>query len=186
MGVKMKIIETARLILRTWEKEDADSYFRINQDPKVTEFLHGSLTMEQVNDFIDVMNQHQDKHGYTLWATELKISGEFIGFVGLNHADFSGYFTSDTEIGWRLGSQFWGNGYATEGARAVLNYGFNEMDITEIIAFTVPANKRSIRVMEKIGMQRDLEGDFIHPRVVIDHPLSRCVLYRTQSTVVTT
>lgn len=180
MGVKMKMLETERLILRTWNEEDADSYFRINQDPKVIEFLRGPLTVEQVNNFIAVMNQHQDKHGYTLWATELKTTDEFMGFIGLNHADFADYFISDVEIAWRLGSQFWGNGYATEGAKAALNYGFNQAGIEEIIAFTVPDNKRSIRVMEKIGMQRDLDGDFAHPKVVVDHPLSQCVLYKIQ------
>lgn len=175
------IIETPRLILRTWQPKDADSYYLINQDPLVVEFLYGRLTKEQVHDFIVLMNLRQNEYGYSLWATELKMTGELIGFIGINRADFVADFTPDIEIGWRLGSKFWGNGYATEGAKASLKYGFDEIGLEEIVSFTVPANKRSIRVMEKIGMQRDLDGDFSHPKVPIDHPLSNCVLYRIRS-----
>ena len=80
------IIETERLISRTWRKDDADPYFQINQDPKVIEFLRGPLTMEQVNDFIHAVNNHGDKHGYTLWAVCLKATEELIGFIGLNYS----------------------------------------------------------------------------------------------------
>jgi len=81
-------------------------------------------------------------------------------------------------VGWRLGSRYWGNGYATEGAKASLDYGFKQCGLKEIVSFTVPANVRSIRVMEKIGLKRDLNGDFAHPKLPIDHPLSRHILYR--------
>lgn len=116
------IIETERLILRTWRKEDADPYFQINQDPKVIEFLPKALTMEQVNDFIPAVNSHQDKHGYTLWAACLKETEELMGFIGLNYTTFESDFTPAVEVGWRLGSQYWGKGYATEGAKASLEY----------------------------------------------------------------
>src|SRR5579872_5469875 len=126
----MKIIETERLILRTWKKEDVEPYFRINQDKKVIEFLGGSLTMEQINDFIPAVNRHQDELGYTLWAAELKNTKELIGYIGLNFTDFFGeygaHFTPAVEVGWRLGSQYWEHGYATEGAKAALQYGFNQ------------------------------------------------------------
>lgn len=88
------IIETERLILRTWDKEDVDPYFQINQDPKVTEFLRGPLTMAQVNDFIPMVNNHQAKHGYTVWATDLKETGELIGSIGLYYVDWESHFTS--------------------------------------------------------------------------------------------
>jgi RimJ/RimL family protein N-acetyltransferase len=178
----MKIIETERLILRTWEKEDAGPYFHINQDPKVIEFLRGPLTVEQVNDFISATNLHQDKLSYALWATEIKNTGELIGYIGLNYTDFFGeygaHFTPAVEVGWRLGSQYWGKGYATEGAKASLDYGFNKIGLKEIVSFTVPANKRSIRVMEKIGLKRDFSGDFAHPKLPADHPLLQHILYR--------
>ena len=87
------IIKTKRLILRTWKKEDANAYYQINQDPKVNELLRGPLTMEQVNDFIPAVNNHRDKHGYTLWAVELKETGELMGFIGLNYIDWKAHFT---------------------------------------------------------------------------------------------
>ena len=174
----MNIIETERLILRTWKKEDEDEYYRINQDPKVLEFLRGPLTMQQVKDFINFVNQQFEKIGYTLWAAEEKSSGKLMGFIGLDPLKWEAPFGPCVEIGWRLGSEFWGKGYATEGAKAALDYGFNKCGLNEIVSFTVPANIRSLRIMEKIGMHRDLKGDFAHPKLPADHPLSRHVLYR--------
>jgi RimJ/RimL family protein N-acetyltransferase len=134
--------------------------------------------MKQVNDFIPAVNSHGDKHGYTLWAVELKETGELMGFIGLNYTDWESHFTPAVEVGWRLGSPYWGKGYATEGAKASLDYGFNSCGLKEIVSFTVPANKRSIRVMEKIGLKRDLSGDFAHPKLSADHHLSQHILYR--------
>ncbi|AIL65663.1 hypothetical protein NOVO_06565 [Rickettsiales bacterium Ac37b] len=172
------IIETERLLLRTWKKEDADIYFQINQDLKVIEFLCGSLTMEQVVKFIDAVNINQEKHGYTLWATELKKTGELIGFIGLNYTNFAAHFTPAVEVGWRLGSKYWGKGYATEGAKSSIEYGFNRCKLKKIVSFTVPANLRSIGVMERIGLKRDFGGDFAHPKLERNHPLSLHILYR--------
>jgi RimJ/RimL family protein N-acetyltransferase len=172
------MIETERLILRTWKKEDAEAYFKINQDPKVIELLGGPLTLEQINDFISVMNSQVDKQGYTLWAVESKETGALMGFIGLNYTDWESHFTPAVEVGWRLGSQFWGKGYATEGAKASLDYGFKQCGLKEIVSFTVSANVRSIRVMEKIGLKRDINGDFAHPKLPVDHPLSQHILYR--------
>lgn len=175
------IIETERLILRTWEKEDAESYHQINQDPKVIEHLRGSLTRKEVNSFIIAANEHQNKHGYSLWAVELKETGELIGFIGLNYTDWDAHFTPTVEVGWRLGSKYWGKGYATEGAKAALEYGFKHSKLKEIVSFTVPANLRSIKVMKKIGLKRDMNGDFTHPKLVADHPLSKHILYRIKA-----
>jgi len=172
------ILTTERLILRTWRKADAGPYFAMNQDPQVIEHLLGPLTMEQVNEFMATMNDQQDKKGHTLWAVELKENGDFIGFIGLNYTDWPAHFTPAVEVGWRLGSQYWGKGYATEGAKAALEYGFNQCGLKEIVSFTVPANVRSIRVMEKIGLKRNVKDDFAHPRLSLDHPLSQHILYR--------
>ncbi|MFI5140526.1 MAG: GNAT family N-acetyltransferase [Sphingobacteriales bacterium] len=174
----MKIIETPRLILRTWKQEDAQSYLAMNNDPKVVEFLRGTMNLSEVNVFINAMNIQSDQKGYTLWATELKETGEMIGFIGLNFIDFAAHFAPAVEIGWRLGSQYWGKGYATEGALASLDFGFNQAGLSEIVAITVPVNTRSRAVMEKIGMKHDLAGDFAHPKLASDHPLSRHLLYR--------
>lgn len=174
----MKIIETERLILRTWQESDAEEFFRINEDPKVTEFLPGPLTMEKVQDFIDAMNRQWEEKRYTLWAAEEKSSGKFIGFIGLSWLALPPPFVPAVEIGWRLGSEFWYQGYATEGAMAAMRWGFDECGLDEIVAITVPANMRSQRVMTKLGMKRDLDGDFAHPRLPVDHRLSQHILFR--------
>jgi len=172
------IIETERLYLRTWQASDAKPYFDINQDQKVIEFLLGSMTMEAVNQFMNAKNQQQVERGFTLWATELKATRELIGYVGLNYTDWEAHFTPAVEVGWRLGSRYWGNGYATEGAKAALEFGFNTIGLNEIVSFTVPMNNRSLRVMEKIGLRYDPKDDFRHPKLALDHPLSQHVLYR--------
>lgn len=172
------IIETERLILRTWKESDAEAYFTINQDPKVLEFLPGPLMMDVVKQFIADKNQCFVDHGYTLWAVEEKMTGAMMGFIGFSSPSWKAHFTPCIEIGWRLGSQYWGKGYATEGAKAVLEYGFKQFGWEEIVSFTVPDNSRSIRVMEKIGMKRDVNGDFAHPVLSLNHRLSAHVLYR--------
>lgn len=172
------MIETERLILRAWKDSDIDPYFQINQDAKVLEFLLGALTIEEVKNFLLQMNQQLQERNFTLWAVENRNTKELMGFVGLNEISWESHFTPAIEIGWRLGSQFWGQGYATEAALAALNYGFNHLHLKEIVAFTFYKNKRSIRVMEKIGMKHDIAGDFCHPKLALDHPLSRHVLFR--------
>jgi RimJ/RimL family protein N-acetyltransferase len=174
----MKIIETSRLILRTWKKEDAQVFFQLNRDEKVIEFLPGSLTKKQVDDFILEMNSQQEKRGYTLFAVELKENGEFIGFIGLNYFDREISFAPAVEIGWRLDSKYWNKGYAFEGAKAVLDFAFNKLGLKEIVSFTVRENLRSENVMKKIGMQRVENGDFQHPKLPSNHRLSWHVLYK--------
>lgn len=174
----MKIIETERLILRTWKEEDAEAFYQINQDPKVLEFLPGPMTMAEVKQFIAHRNQCFIELRYTLWAVEEKQTQALIGFVGLSSPSWQAHFTPCVEIGWRIGSQYWGKGYATEAARAVLEYGFNIIGLPELVSFTVPQNIRSTGVMKKIGMTHDQADDFIHPKLPLDHPLSQHVLYR--------
>lgn len=176
----MQVIETKRLILRTWEDNDADVLVKINQDPKVIEFLRGTMTLVEVRNFVHANNHCFEKEKQCFFAATLKETKELIGFIGLSSLTFEAHFSPCVEIGWRLSSVHWGKGYATEGAKAVLQYGFNQQGLNEIISFTVPTNLRSIRVMEKIGMQRDMKGDFLHPKLPADHKLSQHILYRKQ------
>ena len=111
-------------------------------------------------------------------AADLKASGEFIGFVGLSVPGFEASFMPAVEIGWRLVAEHWGRGLATEAAREVLRYGFEVVGLESVVSFTVPANVRSRRVMEKIGMTHDPLEDFDHPQLPVGHPLRRHVLYR--------
>jgi RimJ/RimL family protein N-acetyltransferase len=178
----MHTIKTSRLFLRPWHENDSKTFFDINQDDKVLEFLPGSMSWEQINNFMQSQNkQLEDKH-YMLWAVELQNRGELIGFIGLNYFDKPTHFSPAVEIGWRLGSQYWGYGFATEGALACLDYGFNQLEINEIVAFTVPDNLRSRKVMEKIGMTQDIDGSFAHPKLPINHRLSKHILYRIKRT----
>ena len=172
------VIETERLILRTWQDSDAQPYFDMNQDPKVIQYFLGALTMAQVADFIKAKNQQQQDLGYTLWAVELKKTGEFIGFIGLNYTDWPAHFTPAVEIGWRLASPFWHQGYATEGAKACLEYGFKKVGLKEIVSFSVPANLASIKVMKRIGMVTNIKDNFLHPKLPENHNFSKHVLYR--------
>jgi RimJ/RimL family protein N-acetyltransferase len=92
--------------------------------------------------------------------------------------DYEAPFTPCVEIGWRLGSQFWGKGYATEGARECLRDAFERLRLQEVVAMTTPRNFRSKRVMIKLGMTRDFDADFDHPKVEAGHPLRMHVLFR--------
>lgn len=174
----MKFIETERLILREWLSEDIDSLVEINQDPKVVEFLAGPRSEEETREMVEKIQKHFKKHGFGLFACVVKETSECIGFVGLNIPDFDAPFMPAVEIGWRISSKVWGKGYAPEAAKAVLDAGFMHYGLKEIVSFTVPANERSIRVMEKIGMKRDPKGDFQHPNLPDGHPLKHHVLYR--------
>jgi RimJ/RimL family protein N-acetyltransferase len=102
----------------------------------------------------------------------------FIGFVGLSVPRFEAHFTPCVEIGWRLAYEYWGRGYATEAARAVLDFGFQQLALREIVSFTTTANLRSRAVMERIGMTRTPADDFDNPGVPAGHALRRHVLYR--------
>jgi RimJ/RimL family protein N-acetyltransferase len=171
-------IRTERLLLRSWRAEDRVRFARLNADLHVMEFMPRALSAKESDAFADRIEEHFRQHGFGLHAAELRSSGVFIGFIGLNIPAFQTAFTPCVEIGWRLASAYWGQGLATEGAQAALCYGFEQLGLQEIVSFTVPANLRSRRVMEKLGMKRNPAEDFNHPRLPADHRLSRHVLYR--------
>ncbi|UMR28393.1 GNAT family N-acetyltransferase [Massilia sp. MB5] len=174
----MEHIHSERLILRPWAADDAAAFVRINADPRVTEFLLGPLSQAQTEEFIATQNAQYAAHGTCLFAATLKESEELLGFIGVRRQTFDVPFAPCWEAAWRLAAPHWGRGYAGEGARAVLRYGFDQLGMEEVVAFTVPQNLRSRRVMEKLGMRRDPVSDFAHPALAPDHPLSRHVLYR--------
>jgi RimJ/RimL family protein N-acetyltransferase len=167
-----------RLILRRWRQSDRDPFARINADPRVMEFFPALLSHKESDSMVDRIEAHFDAHGFGLWAAELRQDGTFVGFVGLNIPSFPAPFTPCLEIGWRLAAEYWGRGLATEAAHAVLERGFRGLGVDEIVAFTVPGNARSRRVMDKLGMSHTPADDFDHPRLPEGHPLRRHVLYR--------
>jgi RimJ/RimL family protein N-acetyltransferase len=170
------ILETPRLILRRWRESDSEPFHRINSDPRVMEFFPACLTREQSDALIATAETHFETHGFGPFAGELRNGGDLAGFVGLFVPEFEAHFTPCVEIGWRLAAKHWNQGLATEGAHAVLRLAFGELGLREVVSFTVPANLRSRRVMEKLGMT--FSGEFDHPRLLEGHPLRRHVLYR--------
>jgi RimJ/RimL family protein N-acetyltransferase len=170
------MIETPRLILRPWRKDDLEPFAEQNADPFVMRFLMGPLTREQSDAYVARAKQHMAETGYCKWAVEAPGVAPFIGAVGLTRAKFEVSFTSAVEVAWRLHRRFWGSGYATEAARAAIADGFARVGLTEIVALAVPGNMASIAVMERLGMTRSITFD--HPLVPEGHELRRHVLYR--------
>ncbi|MGD1905967.1 MAG: GNAT family N-acetyltransferase [Leptolyngbyaceae cyanobacterium] len=171
-------LRTPRLRLRPWQSGDRAPFAALNADPLVTACLPGQLSRAESDALVDRIQAHFEDHGFGLWAVERLEGAPFIGFVGLSIPRFKAPFTPCVEIGWRLAADYWGQGYASEGARAALNFGFKTLKLNEIVSFTVPHNHRSRRVMEKIGLVRDPTGDFEHPLLPLGHPLQAHVLYR--------
>jgi ribosomal-protein-alanine N-acetyltransferase len=171
-------LRTPRLLLRPWCDGDAEPYAAMIGDPKVMEFLGPLQARTEAVAAIARIRAHFAEHGFGWWAVEAPRVAPFIGWIGLAVPRFEAPFMPAVEVGWRLASAHWGRGYATEGARAALAFGFGQLDLEEIVAFTVPANARSLRVMERLGMRHDPAGDFDHPRLSEGNPLRRHVLYR--------
>jgi RimJ/RimL family protein N-acetyltransferase len=176
------LIQTDRLLLRRWREGDREPFCRLNSDPGVMEFMPACLMRAESDALVQRIEEHFRKHDFGLYAAELREDGTFIGFVGLGVPTFTANFTPCVEIGWRLSAAHWGRGLATEGALAVVKHAFGELRLDEIVSFTVPANVRSRRVMEKIGMTHDESEDFDHPNLPEGHPLRRHVLYRLRRT----
>jgi RimJ/RimL family protein N-acetyltransferase len=172
------VLRTDRLLLRRWRDEDLVPFAALNADVDVMEHFPAPLTREQSDALAASIEAHFEDLGFGLWAVELRGRLPFIGFVGLNRVPFRAHFTPAVEIGWRLARSQWGNGYATEAARAVVNFGFTELGLTEVVSFTTEGNQRSRAVMERLGIEHDSADDFNHPSPDLDDRLRRHVLYR--------
>lgn len=157
---------------------DREPFAALNADPRVMEYFPRLLSREESDTFAERVEAHIATHGWGLWAVEVPGVTPFAGYVGLARPRFDSHFTPCVEVGWRLAAEFWGHGYASEAAAAVLSFGFQVLMLPQIVSFTVPANRRSVRVMERIGMTRDPREDFEHPGLPQGHPLRPHVLYR--------
>jgi RimJ/RimL family protein N-acetyltransferase len=171
-------IHTPRLLLCSWTQQDLPAFAAMNVDPRVMEYLPKTLTPVESDALAMRIRGHFERHGFGLWVVEIVGGAPFIGFVGLSVPSFQTHFTPCIEVGWRLAYEYWGKGYATEGADAVLAFGFENLRLDQIVSFTVPANQRSRRVMERLGMVHSSADDFAHPNLPEDHPLRQHVLYR--------
>jgi RimJ/RimL family protein N-acetyltransferase len=176
--MESQAIETERLILRYWQSRDREPFARMNRDPQVMEHFPALLTPFESDALADRIEAHFVEHGFGLYALELRPHGAFIGFAGISVPAFQAHFTPCVEIGWRIAAEHWGRGLATEAAHAAARHAFDTLGLAELVSFTVPANARSRRVMEKLGMTHNPADDFDHPNLPVGHPLRRHVLYR--------
>lgn len=172
------MLETERLILRQWKESDKEVFAKLNGDAETMLFFPKLLSREESDAFVDRTIEVIDSQGFGLFAIEIKETKEFIGFTGLANPKFEAPFTPCTEIGWRLYKDYWKKGYATEAAQKVLNFAFNNLKLEEVVSFTSHHNIPSIKVMERIGMKRNKNEDFLHPNVENGHKLKPHVLYR--------
>ncbi|HXO96063.1 MAG TPA: GNAT family N-acetyltransferase [Chthoniobacterales bacterium] len=169
---------TKRLRLRLWRDEDLPAFADLNSDPRVMRYMLKRLDRAESDAFAERIKENFARNGFGLWAVEVIGIADFIGFTGLSVPRFEAHFTPCVEIAWRLAFDYWGHGYATEAACAARDYGFRQLGLREIVSFTVTANQRSRKVMERIGMTHFPEDDFHHPLLPEGHPLRYHVLYR--------
>ena len=169
-----KTINTERLQLRAWEEKDLEDFAKMNADSTVMEFYPSIMSREESDVLARKIIDHLNANEWGLWAVSQADQNNFIGYIGLSKLDY----IPAIEIGWRLAREYWNQGYATEGASAVLKFGFENLNLDEIISVTSYQNLRSRRVMEKIGMVRDFKADFDHPKLPPGHILRPHVLYR--------
>lgn len=172
---KKYLFESERLGFRNWIKADLDEFARINADFEVMEYFPKILTKKETAEFMARLGNHFTEKGYSYFATEILKTGEFIGFIGLTFQDYKTNFTPAVDIGWRLKRNAWGKGYATEGAKKCLEFGFRELNLDEIISTCTKKNFQSENVMKKLGMKKI--GEFNHPKLLNFPGLKKCICY---------
>jgi RimJ/RimL family protein N-acetyltransferase len=173
-------LRTERLLLRSFSDDDLATFAALNAHPLVARMLGSSPTREQSDAMVERFTSELQREGWGLWALEVVDGPSFVGFCGLHAVPEYLPCYPGVEVGWRLHPDYWGHGYATEAAMAALAYGFDSAGLTEIVSFTAAVNLPSQAVMQRIGMTRDLDGDFNHPNVPADGDLRPHVLYRIQ------
>jgi RimJ/RimL family protein N-acetyltransferase len=173
-------LRTERLLLRQWRDSDLGPWAAMNADPLVREFFTSTLTREQSAASLDRFRTGIEARGWGLWAVEVIGTGEFVGFTGFDEVD-EGMPFGGVEIGWRLARAAWGHGYATEAARACVDYGFGKLGLHEILAVAAKGNTRSHAVMRRLGMTHDPAEDFEDPTEPPGSPQRTAVLYRLKN-----
>jgi RimJ/RimL family protein N-acetyltransferase len=177
-ATRVPLLATDRLVLRGWTDADKAPFATMNADPRVMELFPSVLSADESDALIARTMEAFREVGFGLWAVERRTDRALLGFVGLAAPAWVAAFTPCVEIGWRLAFDAWGRGYATEAARAVLEFAFERLRLNEVVSLTTVANDRSRAVMERLGMSHDPADDFDHPRIPTGHPQRRHVLYR--------
>jgi RimJ/RimL family protein N-acetyltransferase len=174
------IFKSERLGFRNWCKDDEPKMSSINADPEAMAFFPSTQSLDQTCTFIAKMQNQLAIKGYTYFAVDLLENNNFIGFIGLSDQVYEAEFTPCIDIGWRLDATYWGNGLATEGAKACLHYGFTNLGLEKIVSVAPKINLPSEQVMKKIGMHKVKE--FVHPLLLFNERLKTCVLYEIYNT----
>lgn len=169
-------LETDRLILRQWQDSDREPFAVMSADPESMQYLGGTWPPEAADNYIERCKQHFNTYGYGTYATELKATGEFMGFVALKNMTIETPFTPAVEIGWRIARPHWGKGYATEGAQKLLHLAFNDLGLDRIFSYCCLPHTASRKVMEKIGMTQEPDT-FLHPAMDANDPLAEMITY---------
>jgi RimJ/RimL family protein N-acetyltransferase len=170
------LFQSERLGFRLWQSTDIQPLATLCADPEVMRYFLNPLTTPQAEALCHKIVNQFEQHGYGPYAVELLDNGAFIGFIGFAYCEMDTDFAPCTEILWRLSKEYWGHGYAPEGAQACIAYRSSRLGTKEIYSFTATLNKPSERVMQKIGMVK--KGEFDHPNVPEGHKLQRHVLYK--------
>lgn len=157
MGV---YIETDRVILRDWAHDDLEHFARINEDHLVMEYYPSRLDEEASARLMANFQEHIDQKGYGFFAAEEKGTGTFMGFAGLAAVPENMPFAPAIELAWRFDYDFWGKGLATEVARALISYGFDDLKLDSIVAYCLNDNIRAIPALETLGFAHKASKDF--------------------------
>jgi RimJ/RimL family protein N-acetyltransferase len=173
-------LRTDRLLLREWREADCEPFAAMSADPEVMAMLPKLPNRAACDAWIAETRAHWAEHGFGLWAVEIPGEAQLIGGVGLHVRPFPASFPPMV-IAWRLTRSYWGQGYAFEAARAVIDDSFVRLGFDEIVAYTTIVNRRSLALMERLGMCRDPRDDFDHPDCPEGHPLRKHVVYRLRS-----
>jgi RimJ/RimL family protein N-acetyltransferase len=163
---------TPRLRLRGFEPRDFGAYATMMAEPEVTRYLGDGKPLTRVDAWrqLAMFLGHWSLRGFGIWAVELRATGELAGRIGLYEPEgWPGF-----EVGYTLGRQFWGNGYAREGARAALDYARETLGRTEVVSLIRPGNAGSIRVAESLGATLSGEIEFFGgPTLIYRYPPTR-------------
>lgn len=171
-------LHTPRLLLRTWRPEDLPGFAALNADPQVMRHFPSVLSRAQSDASARRLQAHFVQHGFGCWVLERHAQPGLLGVLGLQRVDFAAEFAPAVEIAWRVQRAHWRQGYALEAAQAVLAFAFEQLQLEQLLAFTVPANLPSQALMQRLGMQRNPAEDFQHPLLPVGHPLRAHLLYR--------
>jgi len=171
-------LETPRLLLRQWRDSDVEEWVKMGADPRVMEFFPALEDRASAEAGAKRLRERLEQNGFGWWVIDVKDGPPFAGVIALHVLPDDMPFRPTREVGWRLPVHAWGHGYATEGARAAIDYAFGSLDWPELVSMTAAINLRSQRVMQRLGMSRDPADDFEYPRLEPGHPLRPHVLHR--------